>query len=239
MAYLDLKDLESGIEKCRRYYDSEYSRSGSYWGDQPNLLVPLVSSYLAPGSRILVVGCGEGRDAIFLARLDFEVVATEISSYGLKRAKEIISGEDRRLELLILDAHESHDHLGQFDAVFMMNVIQHLNPDTIPDRIEHFKSLVKSQGIFSAQLFTVEDPHYSDIVNSDGEGTKSLTIEHPERKYKIRFFEKGELASYFEGWEMIHYHEGLIWDKPHGVQSAFHQHGIAQMIARKKPVNKK
>ncbi len=234
MAYPELKDFESATEKCRQYYDAQYSKSYSYWGDQPNLLVPLISSYLHPGSRILVVGCGEGRDAIFLARLNFEVVATEISSFGLRRASDCISEEINRLELYMLDAHEPHDHLGEFDAALMMNVIQHLNPDSIPDRIEHFKSLVKPGGIFSAQLFTVEDPHYLNAVNSAGEFGRRLTIEHPERKYRIRFFEKGELRSYFEDWEMIHYHESLIWDKPHGVQSDFHQHGMAQMIARKR-----
>ena len=234
MVYSEMRDLSPETEKCRRYYNAQYSKSDSYWGDQPNLLVPLISSYLHPGSRILIIGCGEGRDAVFFARLSFEVMATEISANGLKRAKEILSKESRRLELLILDAHKAHDHLGKFDAVLMMNVIQHLNPDSIPDRIEHFKSLVKPGGIFSAQLFTIEDPHYLDMINSGDEFNGRLTIEHPERKYRIRFFEKGEFASYFINWEKIYYHEGLIWDKPHGIHIDFHQHGIAQMIARKK-----
>jgi len=228
-----MQDLDPEAEKCRRYYDAQYSKSHSYWGEQPNLLVPLIGSFLCPRSRILVIGCGEGRDAVFFARLGFEVVATEISPSGLRRAKEILSKEGRRLELLILDAHKPYDHLGKFDAVLMMNVIQHLNPDSIPDRIEHFKSLVNPGGIFSAQLFTIEDPHYLDMINSSDQFDGSLTIEHPERKYRIRFFEKGELASYFIGWEIIHYHEGIIWDNPHGLHGDFHQHGIAQIIARK------
>ncbi len=230
----EILDLSSEAEKCRKYYDVQYSKPHSYWGDQPNLLVPLVSSHLAPNSRILVVGCGEGRDAIFLARLDFEVVATEISASGLERAMDTMSGEDHSLELFLLDAHEPHDYLGRFDAVLMMNVIQHLKSGSISERIEHFKSLVTPGGIFSAQLFTVEDPQFLKFANSGDRNKNRLTIVHPERKYRLRFFEKGELASYFKSWEMIYYHEGLIWDKPHGKQAGFHQHGIAQMIARKK-----
>ena len=136
------------------------------------------------------------------------------------------------LELHLLDAQKPHDHLGKFGAVLMMNVIQFFNPDSISERLEHFKSLILPGGVFAAQLFTVEDPHY---LESKSAGKFSgLTIRHAERDYSLRFFEKGELASYFEGWEMIHYHEGLIWDKPHGIQSDFHQHGMAQMIARKR-----
>lgn len=232
MCYSELNNLDPDAEKCRRYFDERYSESESYWGDQPNLLVPLISSYLCPGSRILVVGCGEGRDAIFMGRLGFEVVATEISGNGLKRAEETATEKGLTPELHLLDVQKPHDHLGKFNAVLMMNVIQFLNPATIADRIEHFKSLVLPDGIFAAQLFTIEDPLYQEWIGA--EDNPGLSIEHPERNYGLRFFEKGELSSYFRGWEMIHYHEGLIWDKPHGVQSDFHQHGIAQMIARRR-----
>lgn len=232
MCSADPQRLNAETEKCRRYFNERYAGSESYWGDQPNLMVPLISSYLPPGSRILVIGCGEGRDAVFLARLGFSVVATEISPNGIKRAEEISAQNKLEIELHLLDAQQSHDHLGRFNAVVMMNVIQFLKPDTIPDRIEHLKSLILPGGIFAAQLFTVEDPQYALRMSGTGDSERSLVIDHPERNYSLRFFEKGELASHFKGWEMIHYHEGLIWDKPHGVQSDFHQHGMAQMIAR-------
>jgi SAM-dependent methyltransferase len=234
MCFPELHDLDPEAEKCRRYFDERYSEPETYWGDQPNLIVPLISSYLHPGSRILVVGCGEGRDAVFLARLGFEVVATEISRNGLNRTKETATQKELRLELHLKDAQQPHDDLGKFNAVLMMNVIQFLNPETISERLDHFKSLVLPDGIFAAQLFTVEDPQYLEWKNAEGKQKPGLTIEHPERNYSVRFFEKSELASYFKGWEMIHYHEGLIWDKPHGTQSDFHQHGMAQMIAHRR-----
>lgn len=227
-----LKYYSPNADGCRRYFDSQYSKPESYWGDQPNLMVPLISSYLRPGSRVLVVGCGEGRDAIFLARLGFEVVATEISEPGLVRAKESAAEKKLEIEFRLLDAHEPHDHLGEFDAVLMMNILQFLDQDSIPGRIEHFKSLVISGGIFSAQLFTVEDPVFNRLRESGEIQPGVLSIEDPARNYNVRYFEKGELASFFGDWEKIYYHEGLMWDKPHGTQTDFHLHGIAQMIAR-------
>lgn len=195
-------------------------------------MVPLISSYLRPGSRVLVVGCGEGRDAIFLARLGFEVVATEISEPGLARAKEYSADKELEIDFRLLDAHEPHDHLDTFDAVLMMNVLQFLDHDSMLGRIEHFKSLVRSGGVFSAQLFTVEDPVYNQLKEEGKIPEGLLSIEDPVRNYSVRYFEKGELASFFADWEKIYYHEGLIWDKPHGTQTDFHLHGIAQIIAR-------
>jgi tellurite methyltransferase len=219
--------------KCGAYFDGEYSQDESYWGDQPNLLVPLVSSLLKPHSRALVVGCGEGRDALFLARIGFDVVATEISEQGIRRAREAIKEDDFKLQLLRLDAHLRHDHLGRFDAILIMNVLQFLDPEKIPERIVHFRSMLNPGGIISIQVFTFEDPEYQQQLQNGKISLGTRTLTHPERGYTLRIFERGELASYFQGWEMIYYHEGLTWDKPHGTQTDFHQHGMAQMIARK------
>ncbi len=215
------------------YFDSQYAKEEFYWGEQPNLLVPLLSSHLEPDSRVLIIGCGEGRDALFLARLGFDVVATDIAAKGLEKARRLAERSGCKLDLINLDAHRSHDQLGVFDGLLSMNVIQLLNPDMIPERIAYFQSRVRSGGIIAIQVFNVDDPNYVECLKSGRQPRGSLTYGHPTRKYPVRFFDRGELASHFEGWEFIHYHEGLLWDKPHGIQSGFHQHGFAQIIARK------
>jgi len=221
-------------EICGSYYNEQYAKARSYWGEQPNLLVPLVSSHLKPHSRVLVIGCGEGRDALFLARLGFEVVATDIAENGLQRLRESIKGADLNLQVHNFDAHLPHDHLGEFQAMLLMNVLQFLQPEKIGQRLAHFQSLVKPGGFMSIQVFTTEDPEYQQQLREGSISTADLVAEHSVRKYKIRFFQKGELASYYRGWEFIYYHEGLMWDKPHGIHGDFHQHGLAQMIAKKK-----
>jgi len=197
--------------------------------------VPLLSSHLRPKSNILIIGSGEGRDALFLARLGFKVVATEISESGLNRLRGFMKQSELDIQAIHLDAHEPHDHLGKFNAILMMNVVQFLDPARMPDVIEHMQSLVLPGGYMSVQVFTVEDPEYQKLLKESIVKPGQLTVDHPRRGYPVRFFEKNELSSYFNGWEFIHYHEGLIWDKPHGSsQSDFHQHGLAQLIARKK-----
>lgn len=229
-----MKDVLSHTVSSAEYFNSQYARNESYWGEQPNLLVPLISSHLEPGSRVLVIGCGEGRDALFLARLRFDVVGTDLADKGLEKARRLAEGNGCKLQLIKLDAHLPHDHLGVFDGILFMNVMQFIQHDRIAERIAHFQSLVRPGGIFSIEVFTVDDPHYQDWLRSSVLPMARLTFEHPTRKYPVRFFDRGELASYFKGWEFIHYHEGLLWDKPHGIQTGFHQHGLAQIIARKK-----
>ena len=68
-------------------WDQRYAERQQLWSGDPNgALVAEVSS-LTPG-RVLDVGCGEGADAVWLARLGWDVTALEVSAVALERAAE-------------------------------------------------------------------------------------------------------------------------------------------------------
>ncbi|HVB43688.1 MAG TPA: aminotransferase class I/II-fold pyridoxal phosphate-dependent enzyme [Streptosporangiaceae bacterium] len=68
-----------------------------------------VLTRLAPGRRVLDVGCGVGRHAIGLARLGFQVVGADASPYALDRASRAAADAGVRLQLRQLDLIESAD----------------------------------------------------------------------------------------------------------------------------------
>ncbi|MEW5354086.1 MULTISPECIES: class I SAM-dependent methyltransferase [unclassified Streptomyces] len=66
-------------------WDERYGDRGRLWSGRPNgALVAEVAS-LTPG-RVLDVGCGEGADAVWLARRGWEVTALDVSGVALDRA---------------------------------------------------------------------------------------------------------------------------------------------------------
>jgi SAM-dependent methyltransferase len=68
-------------------WDSRYAESDRIWSGKPNdALVAEVSS-LTPGTA-LDLGCGEGADAVWLAKQGWDVTAADISSVALARAAE-------------------------------------------------------------------------------------------------------------------------------------------------------
>jgi SAM-dependent methyltransferase len=66
-------------------WDERYRSSARIWSGQPNPQLVTEISGLAPG-RALDVGCGEGADAIWLARRHWKVEAVDISGVALERA---------------------------------------------------------------------------------------------------------------------------------------------------------
>jgi SAM-dependent methyltransferase len=69
------------------FWNERYRSSPHVWSGNPNPQLVAEIANLEPG-RALDVGCGEGADAIWLARRGWAVVATDISNVALERAAQ-------------------------------------------------------------------------------------------------------------------------------------------------------
>lgn len=68
-------------------WDDRYRESDRIWSGNPNVVLVREVQDLKPGSA-LDLGCGEGADAVWLARQGWRVTATDISRVALDRAAE-------------------------------------------------------------------------------------------------------------------------------------------------------
>jgi SAM-dependent methyltransferase len=67
-------------------WDARYAEADRIWSGNPNGALVAEVSGLAPG-RALDVGCGEGADAVWLARRGWDVTALDVSRVALDRAE--------------------------------------------------------------------------------------------------------------------------------------------------------
>ncbi|XXF77751.1 class I SAM-dependent methyltransferase [Myxococcaceae bacterium GXIMD 01537] len=68
------------------FWDQMYRRRVAAWSGAPNALLAESVEGLAPGAA-LDVGCGEGADALWLAKRGWTVTAVDISNVALERAR--------------------------------------------------------------------------------------------------------------------------------------------------------
>jgi SAM-dependent methyltransferase len=100
-------------------WDAQYSgRDGARWSGRPNGRLLVEVAGLPPG-RALDVGCGEGADAIWLARSGWTVTAIDISQVAVGRAR--VSGElaGAAVEWICGDALQMAFPAGSFALVSM------------------------------------------------------------------------------------------------------------------------
>lgn len=65
-------------------WDQRYASEERLWSGRPNGALVAEVAGLAPG-RVLDVGCGEGGDAVWLARQGWDVTALDVSAVALER----------------------------------------------------------------------------------------------------------------------------------------------------------
>ena len=102
------------------FWNERYSSARRIWSGEPN---PQLVTEVAgrPAGRALDVGCGEGADAIWLARNGWTVVGADISSVALSRAAQHARDTDpamaARVEWRQVNLLASPPEPGSFDLV--------------------------------------------------------------------------------------------------------------------------
>lgn len=92
--------------------------------------------------RVLEVGCSIGAFARILEKRGFKVIATDISSFIIKRAKRLQKGVDFRT----LNIEKEISIPGAFDYIFALEALEHLeNPEKA---LLNIKKKLKKGGIF-------------------------------------------------------------------------------------------
>jgi len=177
----------------------------------------LLSSYLSelkklPGeSSILDLACGSGRNGLFCLKHKFPTTFADINEESLSDIKQVITN-DKSLQDKSLASFWPIDfeqtgvkHLSEnsYGAVLVFRYLHRPLMDQI-------KAAVVPHGLVIYETFTEQQSALGRPKNPDF------------------LLKKGELASYFSGWEILHSFEGIKTS-----DTGNNQQALAQIIARK------
>ncbi len=115
----DHHEQQFGAAAQAAEWDTRYrERDGAMWSGRPNGRLVAEVADLTPG-RALDVGCGEGADAIWLARRGWTVTAIDMSDVAVCRAREAAELAGATFEWVCGDALQTPFPTGSFDLVSM------------------------------------------------------------------------------------------------------------------------
>jgi SAM-dependent methyltransferase len=86
-------------------WDERYGKPEYAFGTSPNDFLASVASQI-PQGRILCLGEGEGRNAVYLASLGYEVVAVDQSAIGLAKAEKLAVDRGVQIQTVVADLAE-------------------------------------------------------------------------------------------------------------------------------------
>lgn len=100
----------------RRQWNERYAAKEQTFLREPNRLVVEEIGGAPPG-RTLDLATGEGRHAVWLASLGWQVVAVDFAEVGLRRATDRAEAEGHTIHAVLADVHTLRLPPGHFDLV--------------------------------------------------------------------------------------------------------------------------
>jgi len=205
--------VREGILKIRKAYDRRYGGSGLWWGHKPTKMAQLIGKQCDQSSikSVIDLGCGEGRDSIYLAQLGLEVTGIDISPLGLERARELAAKSDLKTEFHCADFNELQLNR-KFDAVLCSGSLHYMPTASRKSTLEYLKQCTTPGGIHSISGFV-----HDDSIGPDPDATGSEELLNSK-----------ELESIYSDWDISIYNEEVIKCNSGGIP---HRHKIARLVA--------
>lgn len=136
-----------------RYSDTEY-----VYGLKPNEFLKEEILNKKPG-KILLLAEGEGRNAVYVAKLGWEVDAIDYSEEGRNKATMLSELEHVKINYEIKDLIEYIPKVNSYDAIGIFYM--HLEPEKRRILFEHCINALKENGLILFECFEKEQLSYT------------------------------------------------------------------------------
>ncbi|GAB5538443.1 MAG: hypothetical protein Salg2KO_05460 [Salibacteraceae bacterium] len=114
--------------------------------------------------KVLDVGCGQGRDAIALARMGYEVVGIDHSKVGIEQMNEIAVSKDLSLSGLVADIFE-FQNFKSFDFILLDSML-HFAKNDKKQEVELIQSMLIKAKNGCLLVFCLQNTkHKVDMLN--------------------------------------------------------------------------
>lgn len=214
----------------KEWQEKRYRENKMVWGTDPGPTAPVAEVFFSQHRlrKLLVIGCGYGRECIYFARKGFEVTGVDTSLEGLKLAREWMTRERvMNIKFELGDALNLHYDEANFDGVFTHKVLHQFNREDRQAMMNEIHRVLRPGGLFFLSDLSVSDPEFG-----SGEEIESRTFERPHRPYRPIHFLSMDHLEEMEGFRLVHVEEVGHWEI-HPGESTEHQHFFLQIIGQK------
>jgi ubiquinone/menaquinone biosynthesis C-methylase UbiE len=132
-------------------WEKEYLSKGAVWGGAVHHL-----PQLPPGTRVLELGCGNGKTLAAMLERGWNVTAIDFSAQAVSISKKS-AGPLLEADLCVADARSLPFAGEQFDAVVAVHVLSHLYSGDRACAAAEAVRVVKPGGILYVSGFSIED----------------------------------------------------------------------------------
>ena len=199
-------------------YDGRYNTEEYYWGLKPNRICYDIMKILPPirPYRVLDIGCGEGKDAVFFAKCGYAVTAFDLSKQGIEKAEKLARYNKVDVRFFRGDIFDYRPE-AEYDIIFSSGVLHFLSRARRKEFCDSLKARTADNGINALNVFV-----HKPFIKRAPDLTRDEEKRHP--------WHSGELFGYYHDW-LFHTCREEIFDCNSG--GSPHKHCMDTLIAQK------
>ena len=151
----------------QEFWNKKYDKEEFFYGKKPNEFLAACINNFSKNERILFLGEGEGRNAVYFAKKGYDVRALDASDIGLKKLTEFAKEEGVNVKTTCLDLEQwrASKKFGGILASFL-----HLESPLREQVFQKIEDGLKPGGFFVAEFFSKKQLNY----NSGGPKDENL-----------------------------------------------------------------
>ncbi len=203
------------MDHFRTQYEKLYETEEYFWGTDPADFLDLLIAVKPPrhGMKVLDIGCGEGKDAVYMAQKGYRVTAFDLTESGIRKTNRLAAERGVKINAYTADINdfETDEH---FDIVYSTGTIQYLADENISGFFDKVRRITNPGGLNYFNVF-VEKPFLELPPDWDRE----------EKMWKT-----GALFSYYADWKIHRIDEVIFEDSSGGIP---HYHCMDTILAEK------
>ena len=210
-------------------YDEIYQQQ-AWFGSRESHLLRRHTDIFAPGTRVLDIGVGQGRNALPLARRRCRVTGIDTSGVAVESVRQAALAEALELELATIGFLD-FTPAGDYDVVLCFGLLQILSPRAGASLISRLQTWTRPGGVLFLTAWHVDDPSFPGLCDSwQRLGLRSFRS--PDGQAFRTFLGRGEILQFFYSWHVLHHWEGLGDPHRHGT-GPVEQHGDIEAVLRR------
>ena len=199
------------MNKIADTWNNRYSGNDYVYGEHPNVYLKEQLGKL-PVGHILFAGEGEGRNAVYAAKLGWKVSAYDLSAEGKRKAQELALKNNVHFDYYVGDLHEMNLEKEQFDVIAL--IFTHFPQETRLSVHKLLMSHLRPGGIVIMEAFSKNQKRYQ-AINPNAGGPKSLNV-----LYAVE-----DIKHDFEDFEIVELNETEVY-----LKEGTHHDGLSSVI---------
>ncbi|RNC82467.1 MAG: class I SAM-dependent methyltransferase [Phycisphaera sp.] len=132
-------------------WDEKYSVEHFIYGTKPNTFLAEHANQISRGT-VLSLAEGEGRNAVFLAELGYEVTAVDGSQVGIEKARQLAASRNVEIEFVHADLNDYHLGESAWDGI--ISIFCPVPRDVRKQLHTQIASALKPGGVFLLEAYT-------------------------------------------------------------------------------------